>query len=325
MTTGSPSIEVHLSDDDLADQLAADVRQGLIATPKELPPRWFYDARGSDLFETITGLPEYYPTRCERQILAERATEIAVTTRATTLIELGSGSSTKTRLLLDALTTDATLRRYVPFDVCEAALWDASSAIDSAYPSLTVHAVVGDFEHHLHTLPRDGRTVVAFLGGTIGNLQPRARARFLRGLRSALEPGDWLLVGADLVKDPGRLRAAYDDSAGVTAQFNLNLLHVLNRELDADFDVERFDHVAVWNAELEHIEMRLRSTADQTVAMPALDMKVGFDKGEEMRTEISAKFRRSRIEQELAIGGFGLERFWTDTEGAFSLNLAVAS
>lgn len=323
--SGTRSIQIHLDEADLANQLAQDVRRGLVATPKELPPRWFYDDRGSALFEAITELAEYYPTRCERRILARRAEEIADTARATTLIELGSGSSSKTRLLLDALTAGTGLRRYVPFDVCETALIEASAAIGSAYPSLDVHAVVGDFERHLGALPRDGRTIVAFLGGTIGNLQPIQRARFLRSLRSSLEAGDWLLLGADLVKDPEQLVAAYDDASGVTAAFNLNLLHVLNRELDSDFDPERFDHVAVWDPDLEHIEMRLRSGADQTVWLPALDMKVGFDRGEEMRTEISAKFRRTGLEQELAVGGFALERFWTDPDGAFSLTLAVAS
>ena len=256
-------VDVHLGPTDLHDALAADARRGLNATPKDLPPKWFYDDRGSQLFDEITRLEEYYPTRAERAILVERADEIAAVSGADTLIELGSGTSEKTRLLLDALARAGRLRRFVPFDVSEQTLRDAALAIDEEHPGVEVHAVVGDFERHLELLPRGGRRLVAFLGGTIGNLPPATRAEFLASVAAGLEPGDSFLLGTDLVKAVVRLIAAYDDTAGVTAAFNRNLLLVLNRELGADFDPEAFAHVARWNAESEWIEMWLRSTVAQ--------------------------------------------------------------
>src|SRR3954453_4904744 len=286
------SIDVHLGADELTAALRTEAASGLGADPKQLSPKWFYDDRGSQLFDAITRLPEYYPTRCERAILEARGTEIAERPDAPTPVELGSGTSEKTRLLLDALHHHGTLERFVPFDVSEQTLRDAAAAVASEYAGVRVHAVVGDFEHHLGELPRGGTRLVAFLGSTIGNLAPGPRARFLAGLAAALAPGDALLLGTDLVKDVDRLVAAYDDAAGVTAAFNRNVLSVIDRELDADFDPEAFDHVAVWDADSEWIEMRLRARREQTVHVRALGLDIGFAAGEELRTEISAKFRR---------------------------------
>lgn len=315
----------HLIDDaDLAAQLRTDVRAGLTATPKWLPPKWFYDARGSELFEEITRLPEYYPTRAEREILAARAGEIAVLTRAKTLVELGSGASEKTRLLLDALHATGDLGAFVPLDVSASALEQSTVAIAAAYPGLAVRGIVGDFTSHLSALPAGGSRLVVFLGGTIGNLVPAERAAFLAALRSTVDTGEWLLLGADLVKSPEVLVPAYDDAAGVTAEFNRNVLRVVNRELDADFQPDGFDHVAAWDAEREWIEMRLRANRPTTVRIGGLGLSVGFAAGEEMRTEISAKFRPEGLLAELAAGGFTGVRQWTDTDGRFLVTLAQA-
>ncbi|MEA2704675.1 MAG: L-histidine Nalpha-methyltransferase, partial [Actinomycetota bacterium] len=260
MTDSRCDIDVHLAPDALRSALRADVAEGLTASPKELPPKWFYDERGSELFDEITRLPEYYPTRRERAILEQRAPEIAALSGADTLVELGSGTSEKTRLLLDACVAGgAGLRRFIPFDVSEATLRQAATAVAAEYPTVAVHAVCGDFDHHLGTIPGGGRRLVAFLGGTIGNLDPKPRAEFLAALSANLAPGDALLLGTDLVKDPGRLVAAYDDAAGVTAAFNRNVLRVVNRELSADFDPDSFAHVALWDPANEWIEMRLRA------------------------------------------------------------------
>ncbi|MFF2042076.1 L-histidine N(alpha)-methyltransferase [Kitasatospora sp. NPDC058170] len=311
-----------LPDDHFSTALRHDVQHGLTSEPKWLPPKWFYDARGSELFEEITRLPEYYPTRAERAILTARADEIAAATRARTLVELGSGSSEKTRLLLSALRGLGTLDSYVPVDVSESALAAAGEALAADYPGLAVHAVLADFTARLALPPGGGPRLVAFLGGTLGNLLPAERAAFLRGLRGTLDPGDSLLLGTDLVKDPDVLVAAYDDASGVTAEFNRNVLNVLNRELAADFDPDAFAHVAHWDAEQEWIEMRLRSLRTQTVKIPALDLPVHFEKDEELRTEVSAKFRRERVAEELAAAGLRLAHWWTDDEGRFGLSLA---
>jgi L-histidine N-alpha-methyltransferase len=321
MTT-DVTVDVHLEPDDTARALEADVRAGLGANPKTLPPKWFYDDRGSELFDEITRLPEYYPTRTERYILVEHARDVAELTKADTLVELGSGTSEKTRLLLDALRDAGTLERFVPFDVSEQTLRDAAARVAREYDGVRVHAVVGDFEHHVGDLPDGGTRLVAFLGSTIGNLAPEPRAQFLTDLATTLAPGDALLLGTDLVKDVDRLVAAYDDAAGVTAAFNRNVLAVLDRELDADFDPDAFDHVAVWNADAEWIEMRLRSQRAQTVHVRALGLDVEFATGEELRTEISAKFRRDRVEQELAAAGLHLTEWWTDPAGDFALSLS---
>jgi L-histidine Nalpha-methyltransferase len=317
------TVERHLDAGYLDAALRSDVVTGLTATPKRLRPVWFYDARGSELFEEITRLPEYYPTRAEREILTDRATTIARLSGAETLVELGSGSSEKTRLLLSALRDAGTLRRYVPVDVSETALLGAARSLRTEYPDLAVHAVVADFGAHLGELPTGGRRLVAFLGSTIGNLTPRERATFLAELRATLAPGDALLLGTDLVKDPAVLVAAYDDAAGVTAEFNLNVLRVLNRELDADFHIGAFEHVARWDAEHEWIEMWLRSRRAQTVKLPGVDLVVQFAEGEQMRTEISAKFRAAGVRDELAAAGFAMTDWWTDEAGRFGLSQSV--
>ncbi|GAA2792339.1 L-histidine N(alpha)-methyltransferase [Saccharopolyspora taberi] len=319
-----PELVVHFTDADAARQLRADVRAGLTDVPKWLSPKWFYDAEGSELFERITALPEYYQTRAEHRILSSHAVEIAEVTGASTLVELGSGSSEKTRLLLDALRKTETLREFVPLDVSESALRAAVTAIAVDYPELVVRGVVGDFTTELAALRSGSGRLVAFLGGTIGNLLPSERAEFLSAVRAALKPGEWLLLGTDLVKDPARVVRAYDDAQGVTAEFNRNVLRVLNRELDADFVPEDFAHVALWNAEQEWIEMRLRATRPMTATLRSLELTADFAEGEEIRTEISAKFRHRRVREELDAAGFGLHRWWTDDAGDFGLSLAVA-
>ncbi|MGW5637436.1 L-histidine N(alpha)-methyltransferase [Streptomyces sp. NPDC003832] len=310
-----------LPEDATEAALRADVLGGLTRTPKTLPPKWFYDAHGSELFEQITELPEYYPTRAEREILLARAGEIAAATEARTLVELGSGSSEKTRYLIDTLSA---LHTYVPVDVSESALTQAGHALVQERPGLAVHALIADFTGGLTLPDTPGPRLVAFLGGTIGNLLPAERAAFLTRVRSLLAPGDALLLGTDLVKDEQVLVRAYDDAAGVTAAFNRNVLAVVNRELGADFDPGAFAHVALWDAEREWIEMRLRSLTDQTVKVPALDLAVDFAAGEELHTEISAKFRKEGVRSELSAAGLELAHWWTDREGRFALSLSVA-
>jgi L-histidine Nalpha-methyltransferase len=327
------TIERLLPDGFLDSALREDARAGLTASPKSLPPKWFYDAQGSALFEKITELPEYYPTRAERSILRSAAGEIAALSKATTLVELGSGSSEKTRLLLSALESAGTLRSYVMVDVSESALVAAGDALAVEHPGLDVRAVVSDFEANLGLPPADGRAadpsgsasgrLIAFLGSTIGNMMPSQRACFLRKVRSRLRPGDAFLLGTDLVKDPSVLVAAYDDTSGVTAAFNKNVLSVLNASLGADFDLDAFEHAALWNPKAEWIEMRLRSHAAQQVRLPGIGLVVSFDAGEEMRTEISAKFRRSGVAAELAEAGLAMRSWWTDPEGQFGLSLSV--
>ncbi|MFN2613659.1 MAG: L-histidine N(alpha)-methyltransferase [Actinomycetota bacterium] len=320
--TDAFTIEVRLGPHELGDALRADVVKGLTASPKELPPKWFYDERGCELFDEITGLPEYYPTRRETEILRREATRIARVTRAHELIELGSGSSEKTRILLDALTACGTLERYVPLDVAEAYLRAAGESIAARY-SLRVHGVVGDFEHHLDDLPDGERRIIAFLGGTIGNLYPDQRARFYRQIARQMHDGDYFLLGTDLVKSRERLEAAYNDSAGVTAAFNLNMLRVLNDRLDADFDVRAFEHRAFFDPDRSWIEMRLRSLHAQTARVRAVKLEVTFAEGEEMRTEISTKFTRARVRAELAEAGLKLATWWTDAAGDYALSLSV--
>jgi L-histidine Nalpha-methyltransferase len=312
-----------LTDHDLAENLARDVRQGLRSRPKTLPPKYFYDARGSALFEEITRLAEYYPTRAEEAILTNWATEIAELAGGETLIELGSGSSTKTRLLLDAMRAAGRLQRYVPVDVSDTALQGAMEALAADYPDLAMHGIVADFDRHLEHLPQGEHRVVAFLGGTIGNFEPPQRAAFFAAVRAGFGDSDRLLLGTDLVKEPERLVAAYDDAAGVTADFNRNVLYVVNRALGADFVPSAFEHVAVWDANQEWIEMRLRSVSAQTVRISGLDLEVVFEAGEEMRTEVSAKFRQEGVEKELAAAGFAVESWWTDPGNDFALSLAM--
>jgi L-histidine N-alpha-methyltransferase len=303
--------------------LADDVLDGLTRPFKELPPKHFYDAVGAELFDRICDLPEYYPTRTERWILEDRAAEIAERTGAAEVVELGSGTAAKTRVLLDALQDAGTLRRFVPIDVTESMVRDCATTLAEDYPGLHVHGIVGDFERHLARVPAaDGPRLVLFLGGTIGNFPPGSRRRFLRSIAKILGPDDHLLLGCDLVKDPAVIEAAYDDSAGVTAAFNRNVLEVLNRELGADFDVDAFEHVAFFDREREWIEMRLRSCRRQTVNVRDLGLEVHFDAREELRTEISAKFTPERISGDLAAAGLELEGLLRDPQELFALTLS---
>jgi L-histidine Nalpha-methyltransferase len=304
-------------------ELRTDVRAGLTATPKSLPPKYFYDERGSELFDQITRLPEYYPTRAESAILHERAAEIAAVSRCESLVELGSGTSAKTGMLLRALLDGGTLREFMPLDVDPAVLADATLMLEAQYDGLRIKPFVGDFERDLGAIPpAEGRRMIVFLGSTIGNLDPAARAKLLAQVASVLQPGDTFLLGTDLVKDADRLRRAYNDSAGVTAEFNKNMLLVINHELNADFDVSQFEHVAIWDAANRWIEMRLRSAREQTVTVADLPLTVSFAAGEEMRTEISAKFTADQVRDELAAAGLERVRYWTDPDGDFGLTLA---
>ncbi len=314
-------VDVHLTIEDLTAQLRADVRAGLSSEPKTLPPKWFYDECGGALFDRITRLPEYYPTRTERALLTRHAHAIAEACGADTLVELGSGSSEKTRLLISAFADRGGLRLYVPQDVSAASIRMAADALALDFPELPVHGVVGDFTGSLEALPGAGRRLVAFLGGTIGNLEPGPRGEFLRGLAEVLEEGEHLLVGIGLVTDPAAMIAAYDDADGVTADFNRNVLRVMNTRLGADFDPRAFDHVALWDAENSWIEMRLRARRDMAVEVPALDMRVRFAAGEELRTEVSAKFRLDAFERELEAAGFASAGSWQDEAGRFALVL----
>ncbi|MEU4316007.1 L-histidine N(alpha)-methyltransferase [Nocardia sp. NPDC024068] len=318
-----PVVEVHLTDADLTAALRADARRGLTDSPKWLPPKWFYDARGSELFEQITALPEYYPTRTERALLDSVAGAIARTAQAEVLVELGSGSAAKTRILLNALTTEGPLKTYVPQDVSSSALRASAAEVAAEFPGLAVHGVVSDFTDTLATLPRGGRRMIAFLGGTLGNMVPAERAEFLGGIHDVLEPGEQLLLGVGLVVDPAIVVPAYDDAAGVTAEFNRNVLRVLNSRLRADFEPEAFRHIAHWDPDNEWIEMRLESTVDTTVTVADLGLTVRFARGEQMRTEISAKFRLEGLGEELRGAGFVLEHAWTDPDDRFALVLAA--
>jgi len=318
-------MEIHLSADDLRGALENDVRTGLTAAHKWLPPVWFYDDRGSELFDEITRLPEYYLTRAERTLLENHAPEIARAAEADTLVELGAGTCDKSRVLLDAMEGTGGLRRYVPLDVSDGTLWAAATALADEYPGLLVHAVVGDFHLHIDRVPSEGRRLIAFLGSTIGNLTPDQRSRFLFDLDCMMAHGDRLLLGTDLVKDRARLVTAYDDDAGVTAEFNRNVLRVLNRELGANFEPARFEHVARWNEDDQRIEMWLRSTGDQRILVADLDLELTFGSGEEMLTEISTKFSPDALEAELNECGFVVESMWPSEGDEFLLTLARPS
>ena len=310
------TVDVHLGAADLASQLRGDALNGLTSTPKFMSPKWLYDERGSELFDAITRQPEYYPTESERGLLRTVAREIAATTKADTLVELGSGTSDKTRVLLDSLQAEGQLERFIPFDVSEATLRAAGAAICEEYPDIAVHAVVGDFDRHLEKVPGGGRRLFAFLGSTIGNLGPDDRLIFLRRLRSTFADDDRLLLGVDLLKDIARLEAAYNDRAGVTAEFTHNLLTVLNRELDADFDPEQFVHDARWQPERAWIQIGLRSLTSQRVTLRAIDLEVQFAEGELLHTEVSSKFRRTALEEELEAAGFEVREWWDNGDVA---------
>jgi L-histidine N-alpha-methyltransferase len=317
-----PSLDVHLDEAAADAALREDARRGLTSTPKVLRPQWLYDARGSELFEQITALPEYYPFVAEREALAAGADDVARLSGADTFVELGSGSSTKSTLLLDALSRTGTLRRYIPVDVSAAALEEAVPALVANYPDLDVHGVVADFIANLRSIPKVGSRLVVLLGGTIGNFEPEQRSDFLAALSDTLDPGEHFLVGTDLIKDEATLVAAYDDAAGVTAEFELNALTVLNRVLGADFDVDGFSYAAVWVPQSSRIEMRVRAERAMTVAVPALDLTVEFAEGEEMRPEISTKVTRGGIAGELDAAGFDVAHWLTDPAGRFGLTLA---
>jgi L-histidine N-alpha-methyltransferase len=317
------AIDVHL-DANAAAAMAEDVRAGLSASPKELSPKYFYDERGSLLFEQITELEEYYPTRREREILAQRSTEILTAAgNPGTLVELGSGSASKTRHLLSAMRDGGNLQTYVPVDISEEITHETAQALVDEYPGLHVRGLVCDFENDLERIQSDGSPrLLAFLGGTIGNLYPGERREFLTRIAALFSPGDHLLLGTDLVKETARLELAYDDAAGVTAEFNKNVLQVLNRELGADFDLEAFEHVARYDAREERMDIRLRSLVEQTVQVGALDLTVQFAAGEEMRTEISTKFTRERLECVYAEVGLEMCGWFTDAAGDYALTLA---
>jgi L-histidine Nalpha-methyltransferase len=321
-TADQIAIEVHLPEGGSWAGMAEDVREGLSCPFKELPPKYFYDERGSALFEAITELDEYYPTRSERSILDTRAGEIVAAAEPTTLIELGSGAASKTRVLLDAMRDAGTLETYVPVDISEEITRRAAGELVSEYDGLSVHGIVCDYETHLERVPREEGALIAFLGGTIGNFRPAPRRSFLARIATLMYPGDRFLLGTDLVKDPAVLELAYNDPGGVTEEFNKNVLCVLNRELDADFDPDAFEHVAFWDADNEWMDIRLRSLAEQFIDLRALDMRTHFARNEEMRTEISTKFTRARLESSYADAGLELVEWWTDPDGLYALSLA---
>jgi len=322
VTLAPITIAIHTFGRELRDDLVRDVRAGLSAEPRSLPPRWFYDERGSELFEEITRLPEYYQTRTETAILTEVAADVIDGVRPEALVELGAGSAEKTRLLIEVAVRDR-LSCFVPFDISEAFLQQTARRLATDFPGLSVYAVVGDFSLHVDRVPRHGRQLVAFLGSTIGNLDDGTRIAFLSQVRRLLQPGDAFLLGVDLVKDEAELVAAYDDAAGVTAEFNLNLLRVLNRELGAGFDPDGFEHVAVFNRERSRIEMHLRARRRQRVPVPGAGMVVDFTAGELLMTEISVKFTRESIQREFEASGLELARWYTDPEERFALCLCV--
>jgi L-histidine N-alpha-methyltransferase len=323
-------VDSWLSEDD-ERSLANDVLDGLTKPFKELAPKHFYDARGSELFEQITEQPEYYPTRTEMAILRARAKEIVERTGAGELVELGAGASDKARVLLDAMRDAGTLHRYIPLDVSQSVVEDAARTLIEDYEDLQVHGVVGDFERHLEHIPEaeDGgvgqNRIVALLGGTIGNFPPGTRRKVLGKIGTLLGSEDRLLLGTDLVKDPRIIEAAYNDAAQITAEFNRNLLHVLNRELHGDFQPESFEHVAFYDRRNEWVEMRLRATRAMSVYIADLDLRVEFAAGEELRTEISAKFTRARVHADLEAAGLTLERWLTDDADLFAVTMARPS
>jgi L-histidine N-alpha-methyltransferase len=326
-STATPSdpllrVDRHLRDDYRA-QLAADVRRGLTQHPKRLPPKYFYDDRGSRLFEAICELPEYYPTRTEHALLTEIADAVIAATRPTQLVEFGSGASRKTRLLLDALTNVEPAATYMPIDVSESTLRHSATALRLAYPTLRVHAIVADYERGLPRLPDAASRLVVFLGSTIGNFVPPDDVTFLRRVAEQLQPGDHLLLGVDLVKAVERLHAAYNDSAGVTAEFNRNVLQVINRELDANFDPRRFEHVAFYDEASAQIEMHLRAGETHIVRIAALNMTIAFQAGETIHTETSRKFTRASATAMLAAARFRLDQWFTPANADFALALAA--
>ncbi len=318
-----PQIDVHLRPDDLDEALRADIRDGLTVTPKDLPPKWLYDTRGSDLFDQITRLDEYYPTEAERSILVAHAADIVERAQADTIVELGSGTSDKTRALLDAAAAAGGLERFIPFDVSEMFLRDAALRLAERYAGVRIHGVVGDFDRHLDRIPGGGRRLVMLLGGTIGNYAPVERKGLLTDIVRGLEPGDHVLLGTDLIKDVARMEVAYDDPHGVSAAFAKNVLSVINRTLGGSFDPDAFEYVARWDPDNEWIDMGLRSRWDQTVVVDALDLVVSFDRGEVMRNEVSTKFDPDAFGEELAAGGLDVVEWYHDDARDFGVSLSV--
>jgi L-histidine N-alpha-methyltransferase len=316
------AIDVYLDEAGALASMAEEVRAGLTASPKVLLPKYFYDERGSWLFEKITELPEYYLTRAERSLLKDVVGRVAETTRPREIVELGAGSALKTQALLDAGRAVGTLQRYVPVEVSAAMVEHSAERLSEACPWLEIHAVVGDFERHLGKIPHGENRLVALLGSTIGNLtRPRA-VRFLRDVRGLLGDDGHLLLGTDLVKDRAVLEAAYNDSQGVTADFNRNVLRVINHQLRGDFDPESFEHVAEYNDAEQRMEMYLESGSSQQVRVADLDLVVSFDAGERMRTEVSCKYTRDSVGDILHRAGLSLDEWFTDSDGAFALSLA---
>lgn len=318
------AFKVSRADSDLGvySELADDVREGLMSNPKHLPSKYFYDERGSRLFERITELPEYYPMRAEREILTSEATRIIESCRPRQLVELGPGSSTKTRALLDAMEDAALLESYVPVEISESIVHQSAVQLSREYPGLSIHALIGDFERDMYLLPDGEDRLIAFLGGTFGNFFPEQRRGFLVGLRKLMGPGDFLLLGTDLVKPLELIEAAYNDDQGVTADFNKNILRVLNRQLEGNFNIERFEHVAFFDEPNSWIEMRLRCLDDHSVRIGSLDMSVPFEAGEEVRTEISCKFTMEEVASLYGEAGFDIRGWFTDKSGRFALSTA---
>lgn len=322
-TTTRLRIDNYLDADYFDRALRSDVLAGLQLDPKQLPPKWFYDDLGSELFEQITRLEEYYPTEAERSILRTHAADIARASGADTLVELGSGAADKTRVLLDGLSETGQLKQFVPFDVSEGILRSSSDDLLGEYPGLTISGVVGDFEHHLGKIPSEGKQLTALLGGTVGNFDPQKRRSFLEQIVARMKPGDSFLLGTDLVKDTARLELAYNDPQGITAAFNKNVLTVLNERVDANFDLDLFEHYAKFDTENEWIDIRLRSTADQHIRVNELDLDIHFAEGDFLHTEISAKFTQERVAAEVADVGLQLTDWWTDPNGDYAVSLSV--
>jgi L-histidine N-alpha-methyltransferase len=313
---------VYLEDDAAARDVARDVRQGLSGTPKTLPSKYFYDERGSQLFQRITELPEYYLARAETELLRRDAARIADLTRFEDLVELGSGYADKTQLLIDAGMHKGTLRRFVPFDVAQEAAQHSAHKLSRSYPDLEIHVVVGDFEKHLEQIPTGRRRLIALLGSTIGNFPEEQAVRLLKQIKRIMRRGDWLLLGTDLVKDRRVLEAAYNDKQGVTAEFNRNILNVINEQVDGDFDVDEFEHVARYNEERSRIESELRSKHAQSVTLGDLGLQVEFERGEKLRTEVSCKYTRVTAGSLLSQAGLRIERWFADADRTFALSLS---
>lgn len=315
-------VDVHGGMGQQGERDLAELREALLSTPRRIPSRFFYDDRGSELFERITELPEYYQTRTEAALLRAVADRIVAASRAEELVEIGSGAATKTRILLDAMARAGTLKLYVPVDVAEGTVRRVAEELTAEYPGLAVHGVVGDFMHHLDRLPNGCRRLAIFLGGTIGNLLPQEAEAFLRQLQRETSPGDFFLLGVDLIKPIERLEAAYNDAAGVTAEFNLNVLRVVNRLTGGNFNPAAFEHRAFYDRENHWIEMRLVSRKAQTVRLPKIELKLEIAEGEEILTEISAKYDRTRAEALLQRCGFAPVEWYTDPENLFGLALS---